>query len=355
MLGSVFKKIEQEQELTREDIICLLKLEDEEALAELYRLADSYREKYVGDEVHLRGLIEFSNHCRKNCFYCGIRRGNRKAERYRMSVEEILENVAAAEKLGYKTVVLQSGEDLYYTADMLTELVERIKQRFDVAVTFSIGERPYEEYHRLYNAGADRFLIRFETSNRELYQKLHPDSNYDERMTALKWLKEIGYQVGSGIMIGLPGQTAEDLADDILTFREMELDMVGVGPYICHGETPLAGNPNGTVEMTYKVIALTRIVTRYANIPATTALATLRQADGREAALQAGANVVMPNVTPVKYRALYELYPAKVCISENAEQCHGCIHGRIFSIGRLVSQGYGHSFYPLKKQTVESF
>lgn len=345
-MENVFDKIDREQELNKDDIVRLLALEDEGELRKLYSLADRYRRKYVGEEVHLRGLIEFSNYCRKNCSYCGIRRENRKAERYRMPVEEILENVAVAEKLGYKTVVLQSGEDLYYTADMLADLVEKIKQQVDVAVTLSIGERPYEEYKRLYEAGADRFLIRFETSNRELYKKLHPDSDYDQRMRALKWLKDIGFQVGSGIMIGLPGQTTEDLADDILAFRELELDMVGVGPYICHGDTPLAGSPNGTAEMTYKVVALTRIVTRYANIPATTALATLNQADGREIALQLGANVLMPNVTPVKYRALYELYPAKVCIREDAEQCHGCIHGRIFSIGRPVSQDYGHSFYP---------
>lgn len=352
MTGSVFEKIEREEELTREDLIHLLKLEDEEALAELYGLADRYREKFVGDEVHLRGLIEFSNHCRKNCLYCGIRRGNQRVERYRMSLEEILENIILAGKLDYKTVVLQSGEDLYYSADMLADLLRQIKQRADVAVTLSIGERPYDEYRRLHEAGADRFLLRFETSNPRLYKKLHPDSDYEARMAALRWLGEIGYQVGSGVMIGLPGQTVEDLADDILTFRDLELDMVGVGPYICHGETPLAGNPDGTPDMTYKVIALTRIVTRYANIPATTALATLRQADGREVALQAGANVVMPNVTPVQYRALYELYPAKVCISENAEQCHGCMHGRIFSIGRSISRGYGDSFYPPKKQAV---
>lgn len=354
MLESVFNKIDKEQELNKEDIINLLALEDEEKLGMLYNLADRYRQRYVGEEVHLRGLIEFSNYCRKNCFYCGIRRGNQKANRYRMALDEILDNVNVAEKLGYKTVVLQSGEDLYYTAAKLAELVSKIKQRSDVAVTLSIGERPYEEYLRMYKAGADRFLIRFETSNRELYKKLHPDSDYDERMLALKRLKDIGYQVGSGVIIGLPGQTLEDLADDILTFKELELDMVGVGPYICHEDTPLAGNPNGTVEMTYKVVALTRVVTRYANIPATTALATLRQADGRETALQLGANVLMPNVTPVKYRALYELYPAKVCITENAEQCHGCIHGRIFSIGRPVSQDYGHSFYPPRSITSEA-
>ncbi|HHV76218.1 MAG TPA: [FeFe] hydrogenase H-cluster radical SAM maturase HydE [Syntrophothermus lipocalidus] len=344
MLNYVFKKIDQEQELSKEDIVCLLALKDEHELARLYDRADRIRKKYVGDEVHLRGLIEFSNYCRKNCYYCGIRRDNRKLRRYRMSAEEIVATAVVAERLGYKTVVLQSGEDMYYTVDKLVDIIRRIKQEADVAITLSIGERPREEYERLYEAGADRFLMRFETSNRELYARLHPDSDYDERMQILSWLKEIGYQVGSGVMIGLPGQTLEDLAMDILKFKELELDMVGVGPYICHEETPLAGNANGTVEMTFKVIALTRIVTRDAHIPATTALATLRPADGRERALELGANVVMPNVTPTKYRALYELYPGKVCIGEAAEQCLTCIHRRIYSLGRPISRGYGHSF-----------
>ncbi|MFA5383601.1 MAG: [FeFe] hydrogenase H-cluster radical SAM maturase HydE [Eubacteriales bacterium] len=343
MFIDIIEKIDHEEELTKKDLIYLLSLEDQEGLDLIYKKADGFRKKYVGDEVHLRGLIEFSNYCRKNCFYCGIRRGNLKARRYRMAIEEILESVAAAEKLGYRTVVLQSGEDLYYTAEKLVDLVRRIKRQSDIAITLSIGERPREVYQQLYEAGADRFLIRFETSNSKLYEELHPDSDFGERMIILKWLKEIGYQVGSGVMIGLPGQTIEDLAADILKFKELDLDMVGVGPYICHEGTPLRGNKNGTVEMTFKVIALTRLVTRYAHIPATTALATLRQSDGREKALQLGANVVMPNVTPVKYRALYELYPAKVCIQEGSEQCCDCIHGRILSIGRLISKDYGHS------------
>lgn len=343
LLKYIFSKIDYEEELSKEDLVCLLALENTEDLARLYTGADRVRQKYVGDEIHLRGLIEFSNYCRKNCSYCGIRRGNRKIKRYRMTVEEILDTVSEAEELGYRTVVLQSGEDMSYTVDKLAELTSRIKRQADVAITLSIGERSREEYERLHEAGADRFLLRFETSNRELYGHLHPDSNYDERMRILAWLREIGYQVGSGVMIGLPGQTIEDLALDILKFKELDLDMVGVGPYICHEETPLAGHANGTVEMTFKVIALARIVTRYAHIPATTALATLRPADGREEALRLGANVVMPNVTPAKYRAMYELYPSKVCIQEEAAQCRDCMGGRILSLGRPISQGYGHS------------
>ncbi|OPY58314.1 MAG: Biotin synthase [Pelotomaculum sp. PtaU1.Bin035] len=344
MLNQIFNKIDYGQELSKKDLACLLALENQGDLDVLYDKADKVRQKYVGDEVHLRGLIEFSNYCRKNCNYCGIRRGNSKIKRYRMAIEEILDTVSVAEELGYRTVVLQSGEDMSYTVDKLAELIKRIKQQVDVAITLSIGERPREEYERLYEAGADRFLLRFETSSRELYRWLHPDSSYDERMEILTWLKEIGYQVGSGVMIGLPGQTVEGLAQDILKFKELDLDMVGVGPYICHEETPLAGHASGNVEMTFKVIALTRIVIPYAHIPATTALATLRPADGREKALQLGANVVMPNVTPAKYRALYELYPSKVCVQEEAAQCHGCMYGRIYSLGRPISQDYGHSF-----------
>ncbi|MGE5405627.1 MAG: [FeFe] hydrogenase H-cluster radical SAM maturase HydE [Candidatus Saccharibacteria bacterium] len=342
-MEDVFKKIKSGADLTHDEIVSILALDDAEPLNRLYTYADAIREHYVGNEVHLRGLIEFSNYCRKNCNYCGIRGGNRHSQRYRMSIEEILETVANAERLGYRTVVLQSGEDPFFTVEKLEDLLKRIKEQSDVAITLSIGERPREEYERLFKAEADRYLLRFETSNPELYKKLHPDSKCEERFQALRWLKEIGYQVGSGIMIGLPGQTMEDLADDILTFKALDLEMIGVGPFICHEETPLAGNPNGTVDMTFKVIALTRIVTRNTHIPATTALASLRPADGRERALELGANVVMPNVTPVKYRALYELYPAKICIGEDAEQCQGCIRGRIASIGRPISSDYGHS------------
>lgn len=346
MPESILRKNNCGQELYKRDLVRFLEIENKEDLARLYHKADLIRKKYVGDEVHLRGLIEFSNYCRKNCNYCGIRRGNRKIKRYRMPLEEILETALAAERLGYKTVVLQSGEDMFYTVEKLVDLIKQIKQTSDLAITLSIGERSREEYRKMHEAGADRFLLRFETSSRDLYQKLHPDSVYEERLAILGWLKEIGYQVGSGVMIGLPGQTLEDLASDILKFKELDLDMVGVGPYICHEDTPLAGNPNGSVELTFKVIALTRIMLPYAHIPATTALATLRQTDGREKALQLGANVIMPNVTPVKYRAMYELYPDKVCVGEDAGQCRECISGRIYSLGRFIGRGHGHSMRP---------
>jgi biotin synthase len=343
LLEGLFTRIEAGGELEAGELSRLLSLEDGAGLERLFTLADGARKKYVGDEVHLRGLIEFSNYCRKNCNYCGIRRGNRKVRRYRMEAEEIVATAVDAAALGYRTVVLQSGEDPCFTAERTASLVRRIKKRADVAITLSIGERPREEYRCFFEAGADRFLLRFETSNRELYKRLHPDSSYDRRMESLAWLREIGYQLGSGVMIGLPGQTVDDLAADILKFRELDLDMVGIGPYICHPDTPLAGSPDGTAGMTFKMLALTRIVTGDAHIPATTALATLQPEDGREQALRLGANVIMPNLTPLQYRQHYLLYPGKICLQETPGCCSACISRRVRSIGRTISEGYGHS------------
>lgn len=343
MYQSIFDKIAAYKELERDEVLQLLQTEDQLIIERLYDHANQYRKKYVGNEVHMRGLIEFSNYCRRNCTYCGIRRDNSNIPRYRMEASEIISTASQARQLGYWTVVLQSGEDAYYTVDMLEEIIRSIKRDNDIAITLSIGERPRQEYERLFAAGADRFLMRFETSNPDLYSKLHPDSKYQKRFQALEELYQIGYQVGSGIMAGLPEQTLGDIADDIIKFRELDLDMIGFGPYICHEETPLAGSENGTVEMTFKVIALTRIVTRRTHIPATTALSSLRPDDGREIALEVGANVVMPNVTPVKYRSWYALYPAKVCIGEDASQCRSCMGGRISGLGRPISIGPGHA------------
>ena len=339
---NIFKKIESEEDLDQSELVCLLSLTDRHDLEQLYRLADQVRQKYVGEEIHLRGLIEFSNYCRKNCRYCGIRRDNRQLTRYRMTIDEICETVREAASAGYRTVVLQSGEDLYYTVERLVEMLHRIKKEADVAVTLSLGERSREEYRQMFEAGADRFLLRFETSNRKLYEELHPDSYFQERMSILSWLNDIGFQVGSGVMIGLPGQTPADLAADILKFKELRLDMIGVGPFISHGDTPLAGCPSGTVEMTYKVVAVTRIVTKDTNIPATTALGSLGPVDGRLKAMQLGANVVMPNVTPAKYRALYELYPDKICLQEEAAYYNNGLSGWLATLGRPVSTEYGN-------------
>jgi biotin synthase len=343
----LLRKIDNEHDLSKADICELLKLDDKQQLSILYSKADKIRKKYVGDEVHLRGLIEFSNYCINNCYYCGLRRDNKSIERYRMNHDEILETCSLAKNMGFRTIVLQSGDDPYYTAEIMESLIRQIKQNFDVAVTLSIGERKKADYECMYKAGADRFLLKFETSNRDLYAKMHPGLDFDHRIKILKWLKEIGYQTGSGIMVGLPGQSIEDLAEDILKFRDLDLDMIGIGPFVCHGGTPFAGSKNGDVELTFKVIALTRIVTKNTHIPSTTAIATLWPNGGREQALSLGANVVMPNLTPIKYRSLYEIYPSKASADEVAEQTHDRIVKSIRSIGRPISKDYGHS---LKKR-----
>lgn len=342
--------------MTREEILYWLKNNDEQSLHELWEKADAVRKAQVGDEVHLRGLLEFSNHCSRDCHYCGLRAGNNNLERYRMPEEEIMACVAEGQAYGYGTVVLQSGEDFGLDVDWMTHLIKRIKGETPLAVTLSLGERSEQELATWREAGADRYLLRFETSNPELFRKIHPALSGQEadRLEMLKMIKRLGYETGSGVMIGIPGQTWEDLARDIETFRELELDMIGVGPFIPHHETLLgqrAAQPGllsqdqvpNTELMTYKVIALARLVQPRANIPATSALATLNTPTGRELGLSRGANIVMPNLTPKKYRAMYEIYPAKACIDETAADCRSCMHGRILSIGRKVGKGRGDS------------
>jgi biotin synthase len=342
--------------MERREIITWLKCEDETKLQELWQQADSIRESHVGNAVHLRGLLEISNICARDCHYCGIRAGNGELERYRMPEDEIMECVREAVDYRYGTVVLQAGEDYGITQEWMASLIRRIKNETSLAVTLSLGERSDADLVAWKEAGADRYLLRFETSNRALYDRIHPPlpGTGSDRIALLHRLREIGYEIGSGVMIGIPGQTWEDLADDIETFRTLNLDMIGVGPYIPHSGTPLGHNdavpqaapgaqvPN-TEEMTYRVIALARIACSDANIPSTTALATLNTATGRELGLSRGANIVMPNLTPKKYRAMYEIYPAKACIDETAADCRACMQRRILSIGREVGAGRGDS------------
>lgn len=323
---------------------------DPERLAELWRLADQTRLEHVGQDVHLRGLVEFSNHCVRGCTYCGLRVGG-DIERYRLTFDEILQCAEDATQLGYGTVVMQSGQDHGYTAQWLAEVVSAIKARTELAVTLSVGEWPDETYQLWRDAGADRYLLRFETSNRQLYDRIHPPVNGEpsDRISILKTLRAMGYEIGSGVMVGIPGQSYADLICDLETFRVLDLDMIGLGPYIPHPNTPLAQVPSAddqvpnTEAMTYKVLALTRLICPDANIPSTTALATLNKDQGRELGLNRGANVLMPNVTPMKYRALYEIYPTKVCVTETALQCRGCMGARIASIGRTIGRGQGVS------------
>ena len=306
---------------------------------ELYRRADDVRREAVGDDVHLRGLIEFSNICRNDCLYCGIRRGNSHVQRYRMTDDELVETAKRAVALGFQTIVLQSGEDMHFDQVRMCRIIEQIK-RMDVALTLSVGERDYEDYKAFRDAGADRYLMRIETTDRDLYHRLNPDMSWERRHECLLMIRELGYELGSGIMVGLPGQTVESIADDLLYLKEIGIDMAGIGPFIPHPETPLAGEAGGTLEQALRTMAIMRILMPDINIPATTAMESLHP-QGRIMALQAGANVVMPNVTDGEYRRLYELYPGKICVNDTPAHCRSCIGLKIKSIGRTIGQGRG--------------
>lgn len=305
----------------------------------LFSYADKVRHDSVGDGIHLRGLIEFSNICKRQCKYCGLRSENKNLERYRILKDEIILYAKKAVSMGYKTIVLQGGEDDYYDADRMVEIIKEIK-KLDVALTLSIGERTYEEYKAFKEAGADRYLLRIETTDEKLYQNMHPNASFKNRLACLYNLRRLGYETGTGCLVGLPNQTVESLACDILFFKELNADMVGIGPFIAHKETPLKNESNGDFWLALKVMALTRIMLPDINIPATTAMETLNP-NGRIIALKSGANVVMPNVTSKVYRAKYEIYPNKICINEEPDKCFGCIQAKIKSIGRYVSNDFG--------------
>lgn len=327
-----------------DDLEAFLTTADPTAEAALFLAADEVRRHNVGDDVHLRALIEFSNYCRSTCHYCGLQAANTKLARYRLEPDEIVATAHEAVQLGYKTVVLQSGEDLWFSRDVLTDIVRRIKSECDVALTLCVGERPREDYVAWKEAGADRYLLRIETSNRELYTQLHPGMNFERRVQCLQTVRELGFQVGSGVLIGLPGQTLHMLAEDVLFLRDLQADMVGMGPFIPHEQTPLAAVPQGSVDLVLRMIALVRLALPQSHLVATTALGTLDPV-GRERGLQAGANVMMPNVTPQRCRAMYEIYPNKICLEEDAAHCRGCIEGRIKSIGRHLADGYGNALW----------
>lgn len=324
-------------QLAKAEIVHLL--EDGEHQSDLFKQADKVRRENVGDEVHLRGLIEFSNICRNNCLYCGIRKGNAKVCRYRMEEDELIETAQKAAAMGFKTVVMQSGEDMYYTRERMCRIIAAIK-KYDVAVTLSIGERTYEDYKAFREAGADRYLMRIETTDKELYRKLDPQMSWQHRYECLLMIKELGYELGSGIMVGLPEQSMESIADDLLFLQGLPVDMAGIGPFIPHPETPLAKEKGGTLELALRTMAVMRLLMPDINIPATTAMESLHPR-GRIMALQAGANVVMPNVTEGEYRKLYELYPGKICVNETPLHCRSCIGLKIMSIGRTIGTGYG--------------
>ena len=327
--------------LNRGELIELLS--DDDCNEALFAAADDIRRRYVGDGVHLRALIEFSNICRNNCCYCGLRRDNRNIKRYRIDADTIF-NLAeyAARNMGLKTVVLQSGEDMFFDRDKLCDIIRRIKT-LDVALTLSIGEKTAAEYKAYKAAGADRFFLLFETTDRDLYHRLDPGMNWQNRRRCLADIAAAGLEVGSGVMVGLPGQTIESLADDILFFREINADMIGIGPFIPHPDTPLKNAAGGTLEMSLKVMALTRLLLPDINIPATTAMETLAP-DGQTKALQAGANVIMPNVTLTQYRRHYELYPGKSTTNYTPDESLKVLRDKITGINRFVAtdKGFHH-------------
>lgn len=309
----------------------------------LAEAADIRRRENYGDKVYIRGLIEFTNYCRNNCYYCGIRRDNKKAERYRLTKDEILLCCDEGYRLGFRTFVMQGGEDPYYTDEMICDIVSKIKSRYpDCAVTLSIGEKPRESYQAFFDAGADRYLLRHETADPEHYGKLHPEAmSLENRKCCLFDLKEIGYQVGSGFMVGSPYQTTENLISDLRFLQKLQPDMIGIGPYITHADTPFAEFKSGDVMLTLRLVSILRLMFPYALIPSTTALGTIHP-QGRELGLKAGANVVMPNLSPVSVRKLYSLYENKICTGEEAAQCRGCLERRVESAGYKIVTDIGN-------------
>lgn len=318
-------------------------LDSKEYDQSLFAAADRKRREIYGDEVYLRGLIEFTNHCRNNCYYCGIRCGNKAAERYRLGKEDILACCDEGYRLGFRTFVLQGGEDPFFTDDKICDIVYAIRSRFpDCAITLSVGEKPKESYKSFFDSGANRYLLRHETASEEHYRRLHPENmSLANRKRCLFDLKEIGYQVGSGFMVGSPYQTTDNLIEDLRFLQSLKPDMIGIGPYITHEQTPFSSFANGSVELTLRLISVLRLMFPYALIPSTTALGTLHP-QGRELGLKAGANVVMPNLSPVEVRKLYSLYENKICTGEEAAQCRGCLERRISKAGYKAVTAIGN-------------
>ncbi len=331
-------KLEETSRLTKEEWTVLIAGQKEDLAQYLFEKARRLQAQYFGNRIYIRGLIEFTNYCKNDCYYCGIRRSNRQVERYRLTKEQIMECCKDGYRLGFRTFVLQGGEDGCFTQEKLEDLVYTIKADYpDCAITLSLGERSKENYEGLFRAGADRYLLRHETADETHYQKLHPkELSAGNRKQCLWDLKKIGYQTGTGFMVGSPGQTPEHLAMDLMFIRELEPHMVGIGPFIPHHETPFAGEAGGTVEQTLFLIGLLRVMLPKLLLPATTALGTIDPM-GREKGILAGANVVMPNLSPTSVRKKYELYDNKICTGDEAAECRDCLNQRMEKIGyRLV-------------------
>jgi len=318
-------------------------IESNECEQELFAKADKVRREYYGTDVYIRGLIEVGNYCKNNCYYCGIRCGNQNVERYRLSKDEIMSCCKQGYGLGFRTFVLQGGEDAAFSDELLCGIVSEIKRLYpDCAVTLSLGEKSYDSYKSLFDAGADRYLLRHETANAAHYRLLHPDKmNAENRKKCLWDLKKIGYQVGSGFMVGSPHQTTEHLIEDLRFLQELQPDMIGIGPFLSHKNTPFCDYKNGDFRMCLRLIAVLRLMFPHALIPATTALGTIDK-NGRELGLTAGANVVMPNLSPVKFRKQYELYDDKICTGEESAECLADLKNRVASAGYNIVTDIGN-------------
>ena len=341
-MKSIIDKLVLNRDLSDEEFEQLILCEDKESIEYLAAKAREVREKNYGKEVYLRGLIEFTNYCKNDCLYCGIRRSNKNAERYRLTEEQILNCCEVGYKLGFRTFVLQGGEDAYFSDDVLVPLIKEIKEKYpDCALTLSVGEREKDSYQKLFDAGADRYLLRHETADKEHYESLHPaELSFEHRMQCLWDLKEIGYQVGCGMMIGSPNQTVKHLIKDLRFLQDFKPEMVGIGPFIPHHDTPFADRETGSVDITLKLISIIRIMLPEVLLPATTALGT---ADGlgREKGILAGANVVMPNLSPTDVRDKYLLYDNKICTGDEAAECIRCMSLRVSKVGYEVVQKRG--------------
>jgi len=332
--------LEKNKNLCDDELAAIL--ETDAYNSSLFESADRVRRSVYGTDVYIRGLIEFTNYCKNNCYYCGIRCGNAALSRYRLSREEIMNCCETGYKLGFRTYVLQGGEDDYYKDEILCAIISEIKKNYpDCAVTLSIGEKPNKSYKSYFEAGADRYLLRHETADDEHYQKLHPSSmSLQNRKECLWNLKEIGYQVGSGFMVGSPFQETEHLVKDIRFLQELKPEMIGIGPFITHSGTPFKDYKSGSLELTLRLLAIFRLMFPNVLLPATTALGTISP-DGRELGLKAGANVIMPNLSPVSVRKQYALYDNKICTGEEAAECKNCLERRVNAAGYriVVSRG----------------
>lgn len=340
-MKALIDQLFETSDLNREDLLTLLKGLDSESIAYLHERAHEKRMSTYGNKVYMRGLIEFSNYCKQNCKYCGIRRDNKEVDRYRLDDELILACTHEGYDLGYRTFVLQGGEDPYFKDEDVVRIVGKIKAAHpDCAITLSIGEKSYESYEKYKQAGADRYLLRHETASEHLYSALHPGMSFENRMQCLRDLKSLGFQVGAGFMVGLPGQTLEDYVNDLRFLKEFEPHMIGIGPFIPQHATPLAEESGGTLEMTCIMLSLVRLLLPKVLLPATTALGSLDNR-GRELGLKAGGNVVMPNLSPTNVRDKYLLYDGKICTGDEAAHCRGCIERRINYAGFEVDMGRG--------------